>query len=235
MPSRVFVAMLFLLVFRLPLLAQTIHGEVLDMDDKKPVNNVSIENIHTDFSVTSGADGGFLITATGGQLLEFRKGGYKTTRVRVPQGYIPSYFRIIMQKGISPLRDMYVSKDNRYDYKEDSLKFHELYQHELDFPKMSAMQMIASPFSAMSKKNRQIWQFQDDYADFEKEKYVDKTFNDAIVAKFTGLSGDSLRIYKRRFRPSYEQLRSMNDYNFYNYIRSNAARFRSRDRPVIGN
>ena len=234
MPHRALLLMLFLLVTCLPAIGQTIHGEVVDMDDKKPINNVAIENIHTDFSITSDKDGSFLISGSGGQLLEFRKGGYKTTRVRIPKGYIPSYFRIIMQKGISPIRDMYVSNGGAYDYKKDSTEFHELYKHELDFPKLTGIQAIASPFSAMSKKNREIWRFQDDYDAFEKEKFVDKTFSDAVVTRFTGLTGDSLRIYRRRYRPTYEQLKGMNDYNFYNYIKSSVTRFRSINRPVLG-
>ena len=233
MISRALV-LLLLLVSHLSSTGQTIHGEVLDMDDKTPIRNVTIENIHTGFIVTSDSNGSFLISAAGGQLLEFTRGGYKTTHVRIPQGYIPPFFRIIVKKGLSPIRDMYASKDNRYDYRQDSIRFHELYKHELDFPKLSGIEAIAHPFSAMSKKNREMWAFQDDYAEFEKEKYVDKTFSDAVVTKFTGLTGDSLMAYKRRFRPSYEQLKSMNDYTFYNYIKGTVGRFRSVNRPVIG-
>ena len=233
MPGRALL-LLLLFVVRISSSGQTIKGEVLDIDGRKAINNVTIENIHTDFSITTGEDGTFLINAAGGQLLEFRKGGYITARVRVPQGYIPPFFRILLQKGVSPLKDMYVSNSNRYDYKKDSIQFHELYKHELDFPKMSAMEVIAHPFSALSSKNRQIWQFQEDFDNFEREKYVDMTFNDAIVTRFTGLTGDSLRSYKRRFRPGYEQLRSMNDYNFYNFIKTSVHRFRNVTRPVMG-
>ncbi len=227
MPIRGLLLFLFLCLACVPAFAQAIKGEVEDMDDKKPIADVSIENIHTSLDILTYDNGTFLIAASSGQLLEFRKPGYKTVRVRIPQGYVPSYFKIIMKKGISEIKDMYAERTNRYDYTSDSIRYHELYKHELDFPKMSAIDMIAHPFSAMSGKNREIWAFQDDFDAFEKEKYVDKTFNEAVITRFTGLTGDSLHYFMRRYRPTYQQLKSMNDYTFYNYIKLNAQHYRS--------
>ena len=209
--------------------AQAIKGEVLDMETKTPVSGTSIENIYTSFAVSTDPGGGFIIAATSGQLLEFKKTGYKTVRVRIPKGYVPSYFRIIMQKGISEIQPVYVTHSSRYDYTSDSIRFHELYKHELDFPTLSALDMIAHPFSALSKKSREIWKFQDDYTEFEKEKYVDRTFNGEIVTRFTGLTGDSLHYFLKRYRPSYEQLKSMNDYTFFNFVKHSVVTYRIGD------
>ena len=235
MGVRVSVLLLSLCLLCFPAIAQTIKGDVLDMDTKKPIAGVDIQNIYTLLDVTSDGQGGFLIAANSGQLLEFKKPGYKTARVRVPQGYVPPYFRILVKKGINEIdQDIIVQHNNRYDYTEDSIRYHELYKTALDFPKLNGLQVVQSPFSALSKKNREIWQFQDDYKDFEKEKYVDKTFNEALVTKFTGLKGDSLRYFMRRYRPSYEQLKSMNDYTFYNYITISAHHYRKPDEQRNG-
>jgi len=83
----------------------------------------------------------------------------------------------------------------------------------------------------MSKKNREIWQFQDDFNEFEKEKYVDKTFTETVITKYTGLQGDSLHYFMRRYRPSYELLRSMNDYTFYNFLKTSVYRYRTYNTP----
>ena len=235
MPARASLFFLMLCCFSFPVLAQTIRGDVLDMDTKKPVAGVSIQNIYTLLDITTDEQGGFIIAANSGQLLEFKKPGYKTARVRVPNGYVPTYFRILIKKGISDIKqEMYAAKNNRYDYTEDSIRYHELYKTALDFPKLSGLSVVQSPFSALSKKNREIWQFQDDYNDFEKEKYVDKTFNEEIVSKFTGLKGDSLHYFMRRYRPTYDQLKAMNDYSFYNFIKAGVYRYRTPDRPVNG-
>ncbi len=231
MPARAFLLLLLLCLTRFPAIAQTIRGEVLDMDDKHALANVNIENVYTSLIVSTDNSGAFLIAAGSGQLLEFKKDGYKTTRVRIPQGYIPSYFRIIMKKGFTEIKDVNVAHNNRYDYKSDSLRYHELYKHELDFPKMSGMDMIASPFTALSRHNQEIWKFQEDYESFEKEKYVDKMFNEALVTKFTGLTGDSLHYFMRRYRPGYEQLRNMNDYTYFNFIKTGAYHYRSVSTP----
>ncbi|MBX2905822.1 MAG: hypothetical protein KF744_07285 [Taibaiella sp.] len=215
-------------------IAQIIHGEVLDIDNMKPVEGVSIENIYTNVAINSTADGAFVIAATSDQLLEFKKPGYRVTRVRIPKGQVPSYFRIIIEHGINKPSGEYQQKGDRYDYKRDSIRFHDIYAHELDFPRMSTIDKIKSPFSAMSKRNRMIWQFQDDYANFEREKYVDRTFNPALVQKITGLTGDSLSNYMIRFRPSYDQARGMTDYAFYNYIKTTGTRFRTPNRPIFG-
>ena len=212
---------------------QTIHGEVVDMDSKRPVNDVSILNIYTDLNISTDMDGHFIIAASSDQLLEFRKAGYKTVRVRVPKGYIPSYFKIIMQHGFVPVGEMLAS-NNRYNYRDDSIRFHDLYKHELDFEKLSAFGSIAHPFSALSKKNREIWRFQEEYSDFEKVKYVDRTFNAEVVTKFTGLTGDSLRTFMIKYRPSYEQLRGMNDYSYFTYIKKAVENYRNAWTPRNG-
>jgi len=235
MVVRVSLVLLLLCGLCVPSMGQTIKGDVLDMDTKKPVSGVEIQNIYTLLDITTDDQGTFIIAANSGQLLEFKKPGYKTARVRVPQGYVPPYFRILIKKGINEIdQEIIAVHNNRYDYREDSIRYHELYKTALDFPKLSGLEVVQSPFSALSKKNREIWQFQDDYKEFEKEKYIDKTFNEELVTKFTGLKGDSLRYFMRRYRPSYEQLKTMNDYTFYNYIKASAHRYRVPDNQRSG-
>ena len=211
----------------LPALAQTIKGEVLEKESKRPVTGVSILNIYDSLTVTTNSDGTFVIAAASDQLLEFRKTGYKTVKVRIPKGYVPNYYKIIMEMGFNKVEDL-VASTNRYDYRRDSIRYHDIYQHELDFPKLSGLDIVAHPFSALSKQNREIWKFQDDYNYFEKEKYVDRTFNEAIITKFTGLKGDSLHYYMKRYRPTYEELKGMDDYSFFTFIKKSVTQYRNR-------
>ena len=209
---------------------QSIKGEVVDRDSHQPMKGVSITNIHTSLDVTTGDNGAFNIAATRDQLLEFSKPGYKPARVRIPKGYVPSYFRIILERGFVKAEELLAS-NNRYDYRADSLRYRELYKHELDFEKLSAVGTISHPFSALSKKNREIWRFQADYDAFEKEKYIDRTFNAGLVTKITGLQGDSLTRYMVRYRPDYDELRNMIDYTFFNYIKRTVHSYRNPNMP----
>ncbi len=213
-----------------PAPAQIIKGDVADRENRHSLAGVNIRNVHTTLTVSTGDNGNFVIAAGSDQLLEFTKKGYQTVRVRIPKGMVPPYFKILMQQGITPIRELLASNDNRYDYKEDSLRFYELYKHELEFPKLSAIGSIQHPFSAMSKKNREIWRFQESYTAAEKEKYVDRTFNKEVITKYTGLTGDSLSYYMVKYRPDYEDLRGMNDYTFFSYIKRTAYTYRNYSR-----
>lgn len=231
MPKRVFLAVIILVLY-FPCLSwgQIINGQVLDMETHDPLGGVNIENIHSGISVVANDTGFFLIAASKDQLLEFKKNGYKTVRIRIPMGYAPTYYKIIMKAGPAEMPAMVADK---YNYKSDSIRFHDIYKHELDFPRMSTLNVIEHPFSALSKRNREVWAFQDDYDKTQKEKYVDYTFNEKLVSKLTGLTGNNLRLYMRRYRPSYEELRGMSEYTFYNYVKRTGRRFmQSSDHPV---
>lgn len=216
--------------------AASITGEVIDMEDRAALSDVTIWNIHTNSSAYTDSNGHFTIMASSDQLLEFKKLGYKTVRFRVPGGTIPPYFKIIMQKGPIVLPEFNIM-DHERNYKKDSLEYYELYKNALEFPTLTGLDMIRHPFSALSKRNRQIWAFQKEYTVFEQQKYVDYTFNEKLITSLTGLTGDSLHYYMRRFRPTYEQLRGMNEYSFYSYIKEAAifyrSGFRRRDQPSI--
>jgi len=210
---------------------QLIHGEVLEIDTRKILAGTEIKNIYNNIGTLADSNGKFTITATSGELVEFRLPGYKIARVRIPHGYIPKWFCIILEKSPVPLSDeMYAGKT---EYQRDSIRFREMYGHVLDFPRMSAIEKIKSPFSALSARNREIWQFQDMYEEKEKEKYISYTFNRDLVTRITGLTNDSLTMFMHRFRPTYEQLRQMNDYTFYHYVKTAATRFRSVNRPIL--
>ena len=222
--KRVFFILLWVLSAGIQAKAQNISGEVVDLENRNALSNVSIENIYTGLTVITDSNGKFLIAAAKGQLLIFKKLGYKSVRVRIPDGYLPSYFKIIIQQ--APAEVAPYNLLAQHTYKTDSIYFHELYKHELDFPKMSALDAIQHPFSAMSRTNQQIWAFQDDFNENEKQRYIDYAFNQQLVKRITGLDGDNLTRYMRRYRPTYEQLRSMGEYAFYAYIKRTAIRFK---------
>lgn len=210
--------------------AATIIGEVSDRASNQPIAGVSIQNIHSGVRILSDSNGKFNLEGTGDDLIEFIMQGYETTRFRVPKGKLPVYFKITLLKERATLPDY--TPDGLYAaYLKDSIKYNELYKSAINFEKLTGLDVIRHPFSAMSKRNRQIWAFQKEFAYFQKEKFIDLTFNAAIVSNLTGLEGDSLTYYMRRFRPSYEQLHQMTEYSFYQYIRQNATFYRTGVRP----
>lgn len=208
--------------------AQPMQGHVLDVNDSRPMQGVVIYNIYTNEQMVSSNEGAFLVTVEEGHLVEFRKEGYKVLRVRIPQGKRPTYFRVMMQRKGTDVEDYMHSRNAAPDYKTDSAKYYALYKQSLEVPRLSGIEAIQHPFSAMSKKNRQIWAFQDEYRFYQEQKYIDYTFNPKLVNRVTGLEGDSLQSYMELFRPTYDQLRGMSEYTYFNYIKRTAEAYRRR-------
>lgn len=208
--------------------AQPMQGHVMDVGSNEPVQGVAVFNIHSGERMQSDREGAFSVDVEEGQLVEFRKDGYKVWRVRIPPGKRPAYFKVMMQKAGTDVVDYVNARGAAPDYKTDSLRYHALYKETLEVPRLSGVEKIQHPFSAMSKKNRQIWAFQDEYRYFQEQKYIDYTFNSKLVSNITGFEGDSLQAYMDMFRPGYQQLRSMSEYTYYNYIKRTAELYRRR-------
>lgn len=208
--------------------AQPMQGHVLDVSSTDPVDGVEIRNIHTQENIHTDGKGHFNVDVEPGHLVEFRKPGYKVLRVRIPDGKRPSYFRVMMQQAGTDVVDYMHSRGAAPDYKTDSMRYYALYKETLEYPRLKGYQVIQHPFSAMSKKNRQIWAFQEEYRFYQEQKYIDYTFNPKLVTRVTGLEGDSLQSYMEMFRPTYDQLRSMSEYAYFNYIKHTAELYRVR-------
>ncbi len=219
-------AVLLALFSSVHVFAQAIHGQVVDMQGGATLQDVSIHNVHTDKSAASDKGGNFAIDAAEGQLVEFRKAGYRTQRIRLPKGNLP-VFKVYLEKGTDGpiMQSEYGAAPTA---REDSLKYAALYKKELEFPRLKGYQAIQHPFSALSKKNQQIWAFQQEFDFYQQQKYIDYTFNAPLVTSLTGLTGDSLQTYMQMFRPTYQQLRTLGEYNFYSYIKHTVTLYRRR-------
>jgi len=223
---RLLLTLLFLFHFLLPAAkAQQINGVVVEGTGGVPIGYVSVENEFSGQGLITDSTGHFTITAAKGEVIAFRKLGYRTARLRVPQGAAPPFYKVVLQKGAFELQEVEV-RDRYRNYKLDSVRNHELYKNALEFPTMSTVDAISHPFSALSKTNRNKWAFQKDYNYWESQKFIDYTFNENLITRLTGLKGDSLLRYQRAWRPTYEELREMKEYEFYEYIRKTAESWR---------
>lgn len=204
---------------------QSIRGTVTDGQDGRALANVVIQNIHTSGGTTTDSNGAFAIGAEKGQLVEFRRLGYKTKRLRIPMGIVPPFFRIVLDKGAIELDEVTIRKQFE-DYKRDSTRYAEMYQAPLRVGRLSDAEKFQDPFLALSPSRRKIWAFQEEYQRNEELRYVDYHFSEKRIAAITGLKGDSLIAYRNQFRPSYEAVRSWNEYELFSYIKKTAAFFR---------
>ena len=199
--------------------AQTIiKGEIKDFANNQNMGNVNIRNIYTLKGMTTIDDGKFEIVVKKGELVEFSKVGYQTLRIRIKNEKEASYYNLIMSKVSIILREVDI-KGKPIDFKKDSVKFRESYDLVLRKPKKEEIDMRSMPLAMLSKKNRQEWAFQEMYASWEQEKYIDFVFNDKLVHKITYLENEDLAFFIKRYRPSYAFLRSASEYEFLDYIK----------------
>lgn len=202
-------------------------GTVSDAPEGKPLAGVRIENIHTKARSFTDSAGRFAVAVGKSQLIEFYATGFKVLRVRTPDGMMPSFYRLVLNRATIDIAEVEVRERNR-DFKKDSVRDRAVYGRALEFPELNGLDVIRHPFSALSKRNRQIWAFQKEYAVFEQQKFIDFVFNARLVEELTGLRGEAAQRYMRRYRPAYEQIRAWSDYDFYAYVKRTGAQFLAR-------
>ena len=208
---------------------QTVVGVVTDIATGGPMAMVYYENIFTHENGMTDSTGRISIPATGGQMVEFHKMGYNTARLRVPHT-LPPYFKIRMEQGAIQL-DEVKTMAGREDFRRDSIRNRRFYQNAIEYQKLSGVQMIQHPFTAMSHHYQSIMRFQKEYAYLEEQRYIDYNFNPKTITSLTGLTGDSLQKYMRQYRPTYDQLRKMPEYTFFSYIKNTADLWRRKQQP----
>jgi len=77
------------------------------------------------------------------------------------------------------------------------------------------------------RHNRSMMAFRRRLEQEEIDKFIDHRFTKATVRKVTGLTGDSLNVFMKEFRPSYEFTQVSTDYEFLEYVKLAAEVFRS--------
>ncbi len=196
--------------------ALIMKGRVFDYKTNQPMANVNIVNTYTETGLTTDSTGLFTLEVAPGHLVEFRRIGYKISRVRVETSQLP-YYNIAMREGAIDLMEVEIKGNS---YKLDSIEKRETYKWAIEHYKLSGLDIIQHPFDALSKRNRQIWAFQKHYEYFEKEKFINYVFNERLIKQLTQMDSVQTAEYMYYYRPTYEQLQAWTEYEFYEYIKT---------------
>lgn len=205
-------------------LALTMKGRVFDYKTNQPMPNVNVINTFTDAGITTDSTGLFTLEVELGHLVEFRRIGYRVSRVRIEQKQLP-YYNIAMKEGAIDLQEVQITGNN---YKLDSIEKRETYKWAIEHYKLSGLDVVQHPFDALSKRNRQIWAFQRHYEYFEKEKFINYVFNERLIRQLTKMDSTHTAEYMYYYRPSYDQLKSWTEYEFYDFIKRTATAYMRR-------
>lgn len=125
------------------------------------------------------------------------------------------------------LEDVQVTTRN---YSTDSLYNRRMYADVYNYekPKFNPFSPITSVINVFSQGylNRQK-RYREFAISNEKEGYVDSRFTRSYVAKVTGIQDDDeLRAFMKKYRPSYEQMKSMVELSLGQYILDCYAKFK---------
>jgi len=78
------------------------------------------------------------------------------------------------------------------------------------------------------RKNKSTLKFQERLFQQEREKFIDHKFNKALVKSLTGLEGEELDRFMQLYRPSFEMILSLTEYEFREYIVKSSEEFKNK-------
>ena len=202
----------------------TINGILKDIANDEGIARVNIKNIHTGVIITTSENGTFALEVHKNDLIEISHISYETIRIRIKDDKNPKYYSLVMRPKTNKLMEIIVREKNP-TFTADSLKSYETYKLILEKPGTDQMSASTTPMAMMSTKFRQEQAFKENYQKWEKAKFVNYMFNPKQLQKWTGLSGDSLVLFIDTYRPTYDYLRNVNDYQYLLYIKNSLKEF----------
>jgi hypothetical protein len=122
-------------------------------------------------------------------------------------------------------------------HKQDSLENRETYATVFNYKKPS-IQASVSPSGGVGfdldelinmfrfRRNKELKRFQNILVDQEHDNYVNYRFNSYLIKRITGLDGDQLEKYKKKYRPTYEYVLNTGVLQFYQYIINTSTEFK---------
>jgi hypothetical protein len=214
--------------------AQQIKGSVIDKDTKLPINSaiVSIGNKQ----VFTNSFGEFSIAASGNDSLKIARLGYNTYRMVINNTMAPIHVELEPAKIV--LNEVIVRSNREREFKKDSAENRLLYVKQFNYKGHTVMDAfkggsgnpvkntsqilnidVITLISALTKKSTPEYKFKKILLHDEQAEYVNQKFNHGIVAKITGLKGDTLSAFILSYRPDYKFAHKVTDYEMELYIK----------------
>lgn len=208
-------------------------GEVKSRSDSSAITAATVTNLSTRISTAANELGEFNIMADFGDSLGISAVGYMpATIAALPQFFLRAPV-VFLVKGFSSLSTVTVYSDK---YRQDSLSTRIWYDSVRRFnnPRLLSTNpegpgFIFSPvtyFSAKAKAKRKLIKWLN-YT--EKEDYISYRFSRRLIARYTGLTGDSLRTFLLRYRPTYEYCKAASEEDMLLYINDSFKEYRAPD------
>lgn len=220
--QKIFALLFLCIVFLSPDkgLAQTLSGTIIDASDFGGIASVAIRNKQTSQIVFSDSKGNYSINAKQGDTILFFSQGYHSSQFVMPQSHSLQH-QIVLQRKPVTIQDISI-RPGYTPYQLDSIDRRSSYEGALGQKKTTS---AMSPFSLLadniSRKAKQRWNFQKNFALWEKQKFKDTRYSPDEVSALTGLSGDSLAAFMNAYPIPYDYARAASDLEIKLWIKNN--------------
>lgn len=210
---------------------KTIQGIIFDQGTKERVAKVLVSNLRTKANTFNNLKGEFNISARINDLLIFSKTGYFNDTIKISTlQTLPVYLKrssIVLRE--VTIRDSALSAQKKLD--ENKKEFNKVYgalanKDLLTVGSNGAGIGIDAIYNLLSRRGRNASKLRETIDRDYKAQIVDARFNRIAVGAVTGLKGDLLSSFMYRYRPDYNLVVLLNDYDFISYIKSCYNRFR---------
>jgi ASC-1-like (ASCH) protein len=215
---------IYLVMVQQSVAQMTINGILKDIANDEPIARVYIKNVTNGATMTTDTAGKFSLSVKKNDLIEITHFSYETIKLRIKDDRKALYYNLVMRPKTNKLMEIIVH-EKAITYKADSTRSYETYKRILEKPGVDEMSASTAPMAMMSNKFREEQEFKENYAKWERQKYVDYMFNEKQIGKWTSLRGDSLQLFINTYKPSYEFIRKANDYQYLSYIKNSLAAF----------
>lgn len=202
--------------------AQTLKGIITEAESGKALSPVAVVNTRTQQAVYTNDQGEFSIPAQAGDPIAISFIGYRTIQWKMPASLGVTMQSFKMSLLSFQLKEYIVRPKNYTQYQVDSLERHSTYQRTLARQRSgSIMSPVTFLAERVSKKSKQIYNFQKQYYYWEDQRFIDSRYTPEIVAALTNLTGDTLAHFMNTYPMPYDYARTATDLELKMWIRNN--------------
>ncbi|MDP9080705.1 MAG: carboxypeptidase-like regulatory domain-containing protein [Bacteroidota bacterium] len=227
-----YLLLFMLLICSICCYSQQIRGTVIYNDTKLPVNGAMVSmGKHQAFTNSFGE---FSIAASGNSdTLKVSFFGYKTFSTKV--SVVMAHIHVELEAAKIQLQQVTIHANRELDFKKDSAANREFYAKQFNYkgPRVidafvprqitNTSQLLSidvgTLIRALIKKSTREYKFNKVLIRDEKTDYVNQKFSHGLVARVTGLKGDTLSNFIVNYRPTYEYAHKASDYEMEFYIK----------------
>ncbi len=210
---------------------KSIQGIIFDHSTKERIARVFVTNLRTKANTYNNLKGEFTVTVRLNDVLIFTKTGYFNDTVKITAlQSLPVY----LKRSSIVLREVTI-KDSALSAEKQLIatkrEFSQIYgsianKDLLTVGSNGAGIGIDAIYNMLSRRGRNATKLREIIDRDYRAKVVDSRFNPLIVTTITGLKEPQLTNFMYRYRPDYNLVVMMSDYEFISYIKSCYNRFR---------